>query len=148
MLASFVIQICFKMLYTCTCLCSITCLKNALDVLYLWSRYALKMLLIVLQKCSKCASKYDIGTHSFVGGCVFTLIIFPPSLEKKLLPRIMIMFDQVDQNVTSWVCHWNGVHDIPRLALPCRSWSPNYSVLVWSTPVRFRKNRIRLFLVL
>jgi hypothetical protein len=39
---------------------------------------------------------------------------------------------KIDQNVTSLVCHCNGVKNNPHLALPCRSWSPNYSVLVFS----------------
>jgi hypothetical protein len=44
---------------------------------------------------------------------------------------IKISFDQVDQNVISLVCPCNGVNNIP--ALPCRSWSPNYSSLVLRT---------------
>jgi hypothetical protein len=44
------------------------------------------------------------------------------------------MIKQVDQNVLSLVCHCYGVNNIHYLALPCRSWSPNYSVLVPFTP--------------
>jgi hypothetical protein len=44
---------------------------------------------MVLQKCSRYASKNDIGTYSFFGGWLFSTIIFPPSLSQTLLPDIL-----------------------------------------------------------